>query len=188
MPRVARPPLKENGLPTSARRSTHPRAVVALIAGVVALPAHACWEAAAQRYNVSSDLLYAIARTESGLDPQAVGRNRDGSRALGLMQINSRWLPRLAAHGIEEHDLFDPCISIHVGAWILADNVARLGNTWDAVGAYNAASPARREAYVDKVRRHLQASRTPERSKTDARAPTPRKSSAGTHAPADTQP
>ena len=120
-----------------------------------ALPAHACWEDAAQRYQVSSVLLYAIARTESGLNPFAVGRNRDGSRDIGLMQINSTWLPALASHGIKERDLFEPCTNIHVGAWILAGNVSRLGYTWEAVGAYNAANPALRRSYVEKVRRHL---------------------------------
>ena len=129
--------------------------VVTAIALLAALPAHACWEAAAVRYGVSSELLYAIARTESALDPQAVGRNRNGTRDIGLMQINSAWLPTLAAHGIGERELFDPCTSIHVGAWILAGNVQRLGYTWEAVGAYNAANPELRRAYVEKVRRHL---------------------------------
>ena len=129
--------------------------VVTAIALLSALPAHACWEAAAVRYGVSSELLYAIARTESALDPQAVGRNRNGTRDIGLMQINSAWLPTLATHGIGERDLFDPCTSIHVGAWILAGNVQRLGYTWEAVGAYNAANPELRRAYVEKVRRHL---------------------------------
>lgn len=130
-------------------------ALITAIVTLAALPAHACWDEAAARYRVSSELLYAIARTESALDPQAVGRNRNGTRDIGLMQINSAWLPTLAAHGIGERDLFDPCTSIHVGAWILAGNVQRLGYTWDAVGAYNAANPALRRAYVDKVRRHL---------------------------------
>ena len=62
-----------------------------------ALPAQACWDDAAQRYQVSSALLYAIARTESGLNPQAVGRNGNGSRDIGLMQINSAWLPPMAS-------------------------------------------------------------------------------------------
>lgn len=104
-----------------------------------ALPAQACWDDAAQRYQVSSALLYAIARTESGLNPQAVGRNGNGSRDIGLMQINSSWLPTLASHGINERDLFEPCTNIHVGAWLLADSFSRRGATWDAVGAYNAA-------------------------------------------------
>jgi soluble lytic murein transglycosylase-like protein len=132
-----------------------PAGLITATAMLVALPTHACWNEAAARYGVSSELLYAIARTESALDPQAVGRNPNGTRDIGLMQINSAWLPRLAAHGIGERELFDPCTSIHVGAWILAGNVQRLGYTWDAVGAYNAASPALRRAYVDKVRRHL---------------------------------
>ncbi len=128
--------------------------IAALLIGA-AVPVHACWDDAAARYQVSSALLHAIARTESGLNPQAVGRNRDGSRDIGLMQINSWWLPTLARHGIREQDLFEPCTSIHVGAWILAQNVARYGYTWEAVGAYNAASPSLRQIYAEKVRRNL---------------------------------
>ena len=122
-----------------------------------AVPAQACWDDAAQRYQVSSALLYAIARTESGLNPLAIGRNGNGSRDIGLMQINSAWLPALASHGIGERELFEPCTNIHVGAWILAGNVSRLGYTWDAVGAYNTTRPALRRAYIEKVRRHLPA-------------------------------
>lgn len=139
---------------TQWKRALPVRLSVAL-ACAGALPAQACWEDAAQRYQVSSALLYAIARTESDLNPQAIGRNRNGSRDIGLMQINSTWLPTLASHGIHERDLFEPCTNIHVGAWILADNVSRWGYTWEAVGAYNATNPALRRAYIEKVRRHL---------------------------------
>jgi len=130
------------------------RSSVAL-AFAAALPAHACWDEAAKRYQLSSALLYAIARSESGLNPQAIGRNGNGSRDIGLMQINSAWLPTLASHGIGERELFDPCTNIHVGAWILAGKVSRLGYTWEAVGAYNAATPALRRRYIEKVRQHL---------------------------------
>jgi soluble lytic murein transglycosylase-like protein len=119
--------------------------------------AHTCWEDAASRYRVNSTLLYAIARTESGVNPAAIGRNRNGSRDIGLMQINSTWLARLARHGIAEAYLFDACTNIHVGAWILAHNFHRHGYTWEAVGAYNASRPALRRAYIAKVRRQLKA-------------------------------
>lgn len=115
----------------------------------------ACWEEAASKYRIHAYLLYAIAKTESNLNPRAINRNKNGSYDIGLMQINSIWLPTLRKYGLDEQQLYDPCTSIQVGAWILAQNMQRLGNSWDAVGAYNASNPAYRLRYAQKVYRNL---------------------------------
>lgn len=112
-----------------------------------------CWAEASARYNVPVDLLYAIARVETGNRYNLVSRpNKNGTYDIGLMQINSSHLPRLAKHGITKKDLLEnPCLNLHVGAWILAEAIARHGYTWVAIGAYNAGSHEKRKAYAKKV-------------------------------------
>ena len=127
----------------------------AIAAASLPQSAHACWEEAGLRYGVNPALLVAIARTESSMNPNAINRNRNGSYDLGLMQINSSWFPKLRQYGITEQQLRQPCFSIHVGAWIMAQNMQRFGNSWDAVGAYNTSHPVCRIAYAKKVYRNL---------------------------------
>lgn len=84
--------------------------------------------------------LHAVAAVESGVRPWAIGapggaiypRTRaeaarilaralrtESSVDIGLLQINSQWLPRL--HLAPER-LLDPCVNVRVGAAILAAN------------------------------------------------------------------
>lgn len=110
-----------------------------MLAVATAAVAMNCWAAAAHRYGLPVELLYAIGQVESGHKVGAIGRNKDGSLDLGVMQINSRWLPALQVYGISQQDLLQkPCTNIQVGAWILSQEVSRFGYTWYAIGAYNA--------------------------------------------------
>lgn len=100
------------------------------------IPNHwdACFTASANTYSIDPTLLKKIAWVESRGNPHAVSP----VGAMGLMQIDSSWLPKLKTFGISKSDLFDPCTNINVGAWILAHEFQRRGNNWEAVGAYNA--------------------------------------------------
>lgn len=109
-----------------------------------------CWDNAAHYYHVDPWLLFAIAKVESGMNPYAVGWNHDGSRDVGLMQINSSHFSELQRLGIDESRLMtEPCTSIMVGASILSDMVKVYGYNWEAVGAYNAGS--KKENYPQRM-------------------------------------
>ena len=96
-----------------------------------------CWDEASNDYGIPVDVLKAIAKTESGFRANAVNKNANSTRDLGMMQINTKWIPTLSKFGISENDLFDACTNVKVGAWILSKNSERLGWNWDAIGAYN---------------------------------------------------
>lgn len=117
-----------------------------------------CFTSAAMRYSINKSLLVAIAQTESHLNPAALSReNQNGSYDIGLMQINSAWLPTLNKYGVTLKDLRSACTNIYVGAWIMANNISRHGSTWNAVGAYNAKTISKREIYIAKVQKNLSA-------------------------------
>lgn len=114
-----------------------------------------CFEMASSRYQIPVKLLKAIAKTETGLDPYALNINKNKSYDIGIMQINSSWLPKLSRVGITQLDLLDGCKNIQVGAWILASNIKQYGFNDRAIGAYNSQAPKYQAIYARKVLRNL---------------------------------
>ncbi|MBI9095274.1 MAG: lytic transglycosylase domain-containing protein [Sphaerochaeta sp.] len=104
---------------------------------------------AAARYGVAAAVLEAISWVESRQNPDvAPSKNeredKNGEIRIfydhGHMQINDHfWKKRLNAIDPRLWDQMveDPKVCTQVGAWILAQNIAKYGNTWDAIAAYN---------------------------------------------------
>lgn len=90
----------------------------------------AIFEEAAEKYNVPSNLLKAVAKAESGFDPNA----QSGAGAQGIMQL----MPA-TAKSLGVTDPFDAEQNIMGGAKYLSQMLARYnGNTVLALAAYNA--------------------------------------------------
>jgi soluble lytic murein transglycosylase-like protein len=131
--------------------------MLAIVACLVSSPSRAdCLEDAARYHRVSVQLVRAIAQQESGMRANAINTNRNGSEDIGLMQINSSWLPKLSRYGITRRKLFDACVNAYVGTWILASNIKQFGPTWKAVGAYNAVSSSKQLVYANNIYRRIQ--------------------------------
>lgn len=96
-----------------------------------------CWDSAGKTYGVDPWLLMAVAKVESSFKANAINKNKNNSYDIGMMQINSFWLPTLSKYGISSKDLLNPCTSVFVGSWIMAQNIKRFGYNQDGIGAYN---------------------------------------------------
>lgn len=99
-----------------------------------------CWDEAGKKYNLDPWLIFAYAQTESTLNPNAVNKNKS-SIDRGIMQINSFWLPTLEKYNIKVNDLFDSCVSIFIGSWIIRQNIDRYGYNYNGLVAYNVGNP-----------------------------------------------
>ncbi|MEA9445897.1 lytic transglycosylase domain-containing protein (plasmid) [Candidatus Fukatsuia symbiotica] len=127
-----------------------------------------CFQAAGLRYQVDPLLLEAMAVQESGLNPRAINTNRNkAGKALstdyGLMQINSRHIPKLVAMGViksKEELLSNACLNVQIGAWILAKHLQICGVNWQCLGSYNAGfannNQPRRMKYARRVYQRYQ--------------------------------
>lgn len=126
-----------------------------------------CFQMASQKYKIDKSILVAIASVESNLNPRAINQNTNGSYDYGIMQINDQWLPKLASYGIGRHNIYEPCVNIHVGAYILASNFASNGINWQSIAMYNVGRPKshalieRGRNYVKKVQSKLKQGEQP---------------------------
>ncbi len=117
-----------------------------------------CFQRAEIIYGIPKELLIAIAKTESSLNPKALNKNGNGTYDIGIMQINTSNLSLLKRVGLikRNEELWIPCKNVEAGAYILKLCVKRYGLTWRAVDCYNKGKKAKGVGgYVWKVYKHL---------------------------------
>ena len=94
-------------------------------------------EESAEHFEIDESLLYALIKTESGFDKNAVS----SVGAKGLTQITPdtfSWLQTKTGEKYEEDALFDPEISVYYGAYFLDMLLEEFGDTETALAAYHA--------------------------------------------------
>lgn len=138
---AAMAPVWANTSPAGSPAAPSPRASPSASSPYWVSRPGACWVEAGRYHGVDPWLLYATAWVESGHNPAAIGRqNRNGTYDHGLMQINSSWFPVLRRHGVPENAWKNACASTYIGAWIMAKNLRRYGQSWKYIAAYNVGS------------------------------------------------
>lgn len=132
--------------------------------------------AAAKHYDVAPELLIAIAKTETSLNPWAINIQGKGyfpknkkealqlarkayderrSFDIGIMQINVWWLRK---YGISLETAIEPKNNIIIGAFILKNEINRHGLNWKAVASYHTPvhkNPQRGKYYASRVIKNL---------------------------------
>jgi soluble lytic murein transglycosylase-like protein len=116
-------------------------------------PFLACMVSVTTFYHLPPRVLLSIQAVEGGR-PGLVHQNQDGSRDLGVMQVNTRWVQPLAlATGmplplVQQRMLDDPCFSIAAAGAIMRLFLNEAGGDLPrAVGHYHSHQPMLAEAY-----------------------------------------
>jgi soluble lytic murein transglycosylase-like protein len=112
----------------------------------------ACINQAAIMYHVPVPLILSVMKRENGRNGSA-SHNKNGTVDYGIMQINSLWLPKIAAFNYSKEDIqFNRnCKNIYVGTWILSQSIAEGRDVWSGVGNYHSHTPSHNRIYRNNI-------------------------------------
>ena len=116
-----------------------------------------CLLAAAASHDLPPAVLYSIMINEGGKMGE-VSKNTNNTYDLGLMQINSLWLPELAKHWdvtpleAAYAVVNDTCTNLNVASWILNKKIAEAdGSLIKGIAYYHSRTPHLGHRYAMKI-------------------------------------
>ena len=119
----------------------------------MAVPFLACMVATAAFYHLPPRVLPAIQAVEGGR-VGTVHQDTDGTRDLGVMQVNTRWIVPIARYtgmavqAVETRLIGDACFNIAAAGAILRTYLSATGgNLMLAIGDYHSHTPGLNQAY-----------------------------------------
>ncbi len=116
------------------------------------IPFLRCMVLAASFYGLPPRVLPSIQAVEGGA-PNVVHYDSNGTEDLGVMQVNTLWVPalarvtRLTADGVRTRLLFDACFNIAAAAAILHTYLKETHDLMRAIGDYHSHTPGLNQSY-----------------------------------------
>jgi hypothetical protein len=121
------------------------------------VPYFACMMAVSQFYHLPPRVLPSIQVVEAG-HPGTISRNLNGTGDLGVMQVNSTWVPvfarswHITPRVVAERLIEDPCFNIAAAGAIMRIYLDESrGDVVQAVGYYHSHTPELASAYQIRV-------------------------------------
>ena len=103
------------------------------------------YERYGKQYGISSKLLKAVAKVESGEQPNMVG---DDGESIGLFQIQPKWHSQRLKEG---ESLLDPEVNTRIACEILTELMDKYGTLDEVLTAYNCGHGDGSRVYANKV-------------------------------------
>jgi Transglycosylase SLT domain len=101
-------------------------------------------------------IILSVLKKEGGRNGSA-NKNKNGTIDYGVMQINSIWLPKIAAYGYTQNDIqYDACKNVEVGTWILSQSIADGKTIWSGIGNYHSRTPDHNRIYRNGIYKNYQ--------------------------------
>lgn len=109
-----------------------------------------------KEFGISYFLMKSIALTENNkFDNKAVMYNTNGTRDIGLMQINTSWIKWMPEAKITVEKLRDPDFNIKIAYMIVDKIIKQHGYNWSSIGRYHSGTPVHKNKWLSKIKSNI---------------------------------